>query len=132
MVAMLHSVAFAAQPDTESFDLEITLFTHLNHDFRMQTTVRIGQPFELIATNGQITNKVSGILQIPTNGIYPLALTVSEWESEKSNTHDTTKATLELGKTWTGAAGPISSFLDMRYVVLRKHESHQQPAQSGS
>ena len=117
--------ALAAQPDTESYDLEVTLFTHYNHDFTMQTTVRTEQPFVLIATNGQITNKVSGILHSPTNGIYLLDFAVSELESEKSNAQDTTMATLELGKVWAGAPVAVSSFLDMRYVLLRKHEPHR-------
>ena len=66
----------------------------------MQTTVCVGQPFELTATNGPMTNKASGTLKAPTDGVYPLELTVSEWESEKSNIRDTTQLKLELGKAW--------------------------------
>jgi hypothetical protein len=118
-VAILSMVAHAAQPDTESFDLEVTLMTPYNHDFTMQTTVRVAQAFELTATNGAITNKVSGTLHAPTNGVYPLDLTVSECASENSNIRDAMKLNLELGKAWCG--GPVSSFLYMRHVTIRRH-----------
>jgi hypothetical protein len=125
LAVMLSVMACGAPPDAESFDLEITLNTPFNHDFTMLTTVRIGQPFELTATNGAVTNRVSGTLRAPASGAYPLDLTVSEWASEKSNLRDTTKLTLELGKT--SGFGPVSSFLYVRQVTLRRHEPHLKP-----
>jgi hypothetical protein len=118
---MLAVATYAAQPDTESFDLEVTLMTPINPDFTMQTTVRIGQPFEITATNGGISNRVSGTLQTPTNGVYPLDLTVSEWASETQNIHDPMKLELKLGKSWAG--GPLVGLIYIRWVTLRKHES---------
>ena len=114
-----------AQPNAESFDLEITLITPYNHDFTMLTTVRIGQPFELTATNGAITNKASGTLHPPAGGAYPLDLTVSERASEKSNASATMKLDLELGKA--SNADTVSSVVFMRQVTLRKHEPHLKP-----
>ena len=125
LATMSHPVAFSAQPDAESFDLEVTLATPYNHDFTMQTTLCVEQSFELLATNGGITNTVSGILHAPTNGVYPLDLTVSEWKSDKSNISDTTTLKLELGKM--SGYGTVSSFLYNGFVTLRKHESHLTP-----
>jgi len=122
LLAMFLPIAGFTQPVAESFDLEITLMTIYNHDFTMQTTVRTDQPFVITATNGSITNTASGTLRAPTNGLYPLELTVSEWSSDKSNISDPTELNLELGKTWGG--GPVSSFVFMRHGTLRKHESH--------
>jgi len=122
LVVMLAIATHAAQPDTESFDLEVTLMTPINHDFTMQTTVRIGQPFEIITTNGGISNKVSGTLQAPTNEVYSLALTVSEWASETMHIRDPMKLELKLGKSWAG--GPVMGLIYLRWVTLRKHESH--------
>jgi hypothetical protein len=125
LAVLLPVVAYGAQPDVESFDLEIALITPYNHDFTMLTTVRTGQPFELTATNGAITNRVSGTLHAPVSGAYPLDLTISEWASEKSNIRDTTKLNLELGKSY--GFGPVSSFLYLRQVTLRRHEPHLKP-----
>jgi hypothetical protein len=65
------------QQVAKPFDLEVTLMTASNPDFTMQTTVRVGQPFEMTATNGALTNKVSGTLHSPANGEYPLDLKLS-------------------------------------------------------
>ena len=126
LIALLSFSAYGAPPEAESFDLSVTLATPYNHDFTMLTTVRVGQPFELTATNGAITNKASGTLQAPVEGVYPLDLTVSEWKSETSNIRDTTQLKLELGKRWAG--GPVSSFVYTRIVVLRRHEPAFKPS----
>jgi len=112
------------QQVAKPFDLEVTLMTASNPDFTMQTTVRVGQPFEMTATNGALTNKVSGTLHSPANGEYPLDLTISEWVSEKSNSRISMTLNLTLGKTWMG--GAVSSFVDLHIVTLRRHESRFQ------
>jgi hypothetical protein len=117
------------QQAAEPFDLEVTLITASNPDFTMQTTVRAGQAFEMTATNGAVTNKVSGTLHPPANGEYPLDLTVSEWASESAKSNYSLTLNLTLGKTWGG--GMVSSFADMYYVTLRRHESRLQPKANG-
>ena len=125
LAVMLSVVACCAQPVAESFDLEITLITPWNRDFTMLATVRIGQPFELTATNGAMTNRASGTLHAAVNGAYPLDLTVSERASEASKIIDSGTLNLELGKT--SGFGPVSSFVHAHQVTLRRHESHFKP-----
>jgi hypothetical protein len=109
----------------ESFDLEVALSSPYNRDFTMLTTIHIEKPFHLIATNGAITNEVSGTLHAPNGGIYPLDVTVSEWASKKDNMRDSWKLKLELGKAWGG--GAVSSVVSMREITLRRHESIFKP-----
>lgn len=112
-------------PNPESFDLEVALSSPYNRDFTMLTTIRIEEPFHLIATNGAITNEVSGTLHAPHGEIYPLDVTVSEWASEKDNVRDSWKPSLELEKAWGG--GTVSSVVYMREITLRRHESIFKP-----
>ncbi len=105
----------------ETFDLEITLVTPHNPDFTILTTISIEQSFEVTATNGLVRNTFSGTLRPPVGDKFTLDLTVSEWESERSNIKDTMSLDLELGKPWSG--GPIESFVFLRIVMLRRHDS---------
>jgi len=119
--ASAFSFAQAASTKEELFDLKIRLADPFNKDFAVLTTVRTEQPFELTATNGATVNKFSGVLHNPTKGIYPLDLTISEWKSPKQNIRETTKLSLELGKT--RSEGTIAGLVYLYSVVLRRHQS---------
>lgn len=125
ILAAIFSVAVShadgPRPKPELYDLEVSFLTPYNHDFTVLTTIQVAQPFEMVATNGQVRNTVSGTLQPPKGGKYPIDLMISEWQWEKSNTKGTTRLELELGKGsgYVSAGGVVS----MWYVMLRRHES---------
>lgn len=78
----------------------------------------MGERFVAKAQNGAVRNDVSGILQTPTAGSYPLTLTVSEWGSEQNHVSGTTNFKLQLDRPQS--AGPIFTFLYLRTVTLSR------------
>jgi hypothetical protein len=100
----------------ETYMLTVRLQDPCNRDTTITTPVRVSEPFTVTNRNDKVQNVVSGVLKPPVGGRFPMELTVSEWESEKSNMRDTAQLTLELGKPWSG--GPVSSFVYLRTVTL--------------
>ena len=119
--AIVAGGADAPLPEPESYNLEVSFMSPWNRDFTMLTTIRVGQPFEMVATNGRARNTVSGTLQPPKDGKYPIDLTVLEFLDDKSNLKSMVKPELELGKAYglASSGGIIHSFT----VILRRHES---------
>jgi len=129
LVGLLIQVALAGTKDSssvpiperhEKYDLEITLATALNRDVSLETTIQVGVPFKATATNGAIMNTISGTLQSPADGKFPLKLMISEWKSSTENDTETSEYHLELNKpSEIGVEGGIAS---LYIVVLRPHQ----------
>jgi hypothetical protein len=104
-------------PESEQYDLEI-IFAD---SFIILIVISVGRPFELIATHVQAHYAVSGLLQPPKEGKYPIELTIYDKYEDAYSLQLITKPELELGKPLgvcsTGGVTQCWSF------TLRKHES---------
>jgi hypothetical protein len=119
VLAVVAIVGCATPPaEHEAYLLTVKLQDPYNRDVTITVPVIVNQPFVLTSSNEKVQNTVSGVLKPPVSGRFPLELTVSEWESEKSNIRDTTQLTLDLDKPWSG--GLVSSFVYLRTVTLSK------------
>jgi hypothetical protein len=105
-------------PAGEAYRLTVKLDSCYNRGIVLETPVAVDRPFSLTKLNGAVTNTISGVLKPPVDGKFPLDLTVSEWESAKSNIRGTTALNLELDKPWSGGVG--FSFVYGRTVTLSK------------
>ena len=94
-----------------------------NHDFEIRIPVHLGKHFRTTATNGPVTNEISGVVRPSIEGKYALNLTVLEWQSVTDNVRDTNNFQLELDKPQT--AGLISSFVYHRRVTLSRRNRNQ-------
>ena len=118
-VAALHITGCAHTPaPKDAYTLTVELNTPYNEGYTMAAVIALDEPFELTKLNGDINNTLSGVLRPSVDGRFPLDLTVSEWESEKSNITGSTGFEVELDKPWSG--GPIASFFFAKTVTLSK------------
>lgn len=104
----------------DSYVLRVKLQDVYNRNFVMETPVMINQPFGLTNYNGKVRNTITGVLKSPVGGKFPLDLSVSEWESEKSNVRDSEPGKLYLELDKPRSCGFTSSFIYMRTVTLSK------------
>ena len=118
-------LAGCAQSPTSSdlYTLTVELNNPYNRKFKMETVVVRNEPFELTKLNGRIKNTLSGVLRDPEDGKFPLELTVSEWESDKSNSRWTIELNLELGEEWSG--GIVQSLFYEKTITLSKSNIEQ-------
>jgi hypothetical protein len=113
---VLFALLTSQQPQPNKLVLLVNLRDPLNQNFSIRIPVHLGEPFYVTAKNGDVKNEFSGTLQALTAGIYPLSLTVSEWESQQNSVRGTTNFKLQLGKPQS--AGPIFSFVYARTITL--------------
>src|SRR5215472_3952293 len=95
----------ASSPETNSFDLEVTLDSpFIAGEFSMLATIRVDEPFKLSATTEGQQKEISGVLH-RTHGKFLLDLTVVE-----PGISGTSRGLeLQLGKPTAG--GPVASFV---------------------
>ena len=107
-----------AETSQDLFHLSLRLQDPYNSDLETRIPIRVDKPFRITTDNGEIKNTISGQLHAPSGTKYPLTLTISEWESEKSNMKDSWELQLEIDKPWS--AGVVASFVYERTVILSK------------
>jgi hypothetical protein len=106
-------------PTQNAFDLQIQLNDIYNPDTTVTALVRIGQAFMVRSGNGKIMNSFWGELHEQRDGIYPLDLSISEWESKASNLSGTASYRMKLDESQS--EGFVSGFVYSRTITLRRH-----------
>ena len=118
LAAGLAACATASHPDDDAYVLTLRLQSRFNPDFTMRTTVTLRQPFSVARRNGRIQNAMKGVLSPPVDGVFPLDITLSEWESDDFNLSETGSFRLKLNEPHSH--GAIASAVHMRTLTLTK------------
>ena len=104
--------------------LSVKLDSRYNRDFGVCTMIRIGQPFYVEWTHGNVRSSISGKLEEPEGELYPLRLTVSQHVTDSNHTGNSSMEgyRLKLGATKHSEDVISSLFNDIegRDVLLTK------------
>ena len=117
LAAGLAACATARAPD-DAYVLTLRLQSRINPDFTMRATVTPNQPFSAARRNGNVRNAMAGVLAPPVDGVFPLDITLSEWESDELNLSETGSFRLKLNEPH--AYGAVASAVHMRTLTLTK------------
>lgn len=124
----INSLGTTGDVSKEKYFISVKLNDLYNPIFKIRIPIEINKQFRIVAENGNIKTTIAGTIGNSYNGKYPITLTVSEWESEKSNISDTTQMNLELDKPV--GYGPVSSFVYLRTVTLSKKQQENKIPQN--
>ncbi len=125
VLMMVSSVPNRADIDKSSlkpndrFMLTVTLASPYNHQFEVNLPIILNKPFKIEATNGSVTNIISGTVGSPLQGKYPLPFYLSEASAAgDTSIKGTSQYELELDKPVS--IGVVSSFVFNRTVKLSR------------
>jgi hypothetical protein len=108
-----------------SFALSVKLDSRYNRDLTVCTTVRVGEPFNLTWSQGNVRSSITGLLREPEGESYPVTLTVDQHLTDSKTGNSAMEGyKLKLG-AWKNSTDIVSSAfndIEERDVLLDKGE----------
>ena len=124
LCAVISSIAPApnsAAPDrnTKTLMVSVTIDSIYNHQFQVIIPVTINKHFDIGSDNGDVRNRISGVVYKPEGGKYPANLYITEKTIRGGNIGGTRSYNLELNKSvgW-GIASTTASAASTRVIRL--------------